>query len=237
MVYYLVRLLRAISSVGQSWRLITAWSRVQVLDGPPIKNAPAYGRGTFYSKGHPGLEQPVRRQSSGLSDRARVSRGWPTNKNAPAYGRGTFYSKGHPGLEQRIAHHNKESPGFWLGEFFCASVRGIAAQATAAFCGVVGAAYTPPASSRATAHFPRAACRPPLHPTRKPAPLRNATAGPRHPPYGYPDICVRLQGGVLTPPQESADFLAISYSFFSKSSCILVAKCYNYKRRFVIFSP
>ena len=26
--------MRAISSVGQSWRLITAWSRVQVLAGP-----------------------------------------------------------------------------------------------------------------------------------------------------------------------------------------------------------
>ena len=30
--------MRAISSVGQSWRLITAWSRVQVLAGPPKKH-------------------------------------------------------------------------------------------------------------------------------------------------------------------------------------------------------
>ena len=29
---------RASSSVGQSWRLITAWSRVQVLAGPPKKH-------------------------------------------------------------------------------------------------------------------------------------------------------------------------------------------------------
>ena len=31
--------MRAISSVGQSWRLITAWSRVQVLDGLFIKKS------------------------------------------------------------------------------------------------------------------------------------------------------------------------------------------------------
>ena len=30
--------LRASSSAGQSWRLITAWSRVQVLPGPPKKH-------------------------------------------------------------------------------------------------------------------------------------------------------------------------------------------------------
>src|SRR5699024_328380 len=30
---------RASSSVGQSWRLITAWSRVQVLAGPPTQTA------------------------------------------------------------------------------------------------------------------------------------------------------------------------------------------------------
>ena len=30
--------MRASSSVGQSWRLITAWSRVQVLAGPPKKH-------------------------------------------------------------------------------------------------------------------------------------------------------------------------------------------------------
>ena len=32
--------LRASSSAGQSWRLITAWSRVQVLPGPPNKKNP-----------------------------------------------------------------------------------------------------------------------------------------------------------------------------------------------------
>ena len=31
--------MRASSSVGQSWRLITAWSRVQVLAGPPQKSS------------------------------------------------------------------------------------------------------------------------------------------------------------------------------------------------------
>ena len=30
--------IRASSSAGQSWRLITAWSRVQVLPGPPKKH-------------------------------------------------------------------------------------------------------------------------------------------------------------------------------------------------------
>ena len=39
LLYLLVRpvnrAMGASSSVGQSWRLITAWSRVQVLDGPP----------------------------------------------------------------------------------------------------------------------------------------------------------------------------------------------------------
>ena len=45
--YNIKYVLRAISSVGQSWRLITAWSRVQVLDGPPKKECPLYG-GTFF---------------------------------------------------------------------------------------------------------------------------------------------------------------------------------------------
>ena len=40
--------MRAISSVGQSWRLITAWSRVQVLDGPPYSS---YSNPILYEKG------------------------------------------------------------------------------------------------------------------------------------------------------------------------------------------
>lgn len=40
--------MRAISSVGQSWRLITAWSRVQVLDGPPYSS---YSNLILYEKG------------------------------------------------------------------------------------------------------------------------------------------------------------------------------------------
>ena len=39
--------LRASSSVGQSWRLITAWSRVQVLAGPLKTKRPAYPAGRF----------------------------------------------------------------------------------------------------------------------------------------------------------------------------------------------
>ena len=35
--------MRAISSVGQSWRLITAWSRVQVLAGPYNKKGTRMG--------------------------------------------------------------------------------------------------------------------------------------------------------------------------------------------------
>ena len=62
--------MRAISSVGQSWRLITAWSRVQVLDGPPKKSFCRKVE-AFFIKGHPGLERTAERergneQSSGL---------------------------------------------------------------------------------------------------------------------------------------------------------------------------
>ena len=42
--------MRAISSVGQSWRLITAWSRVQVLDGPPKKCFCRKVEAFFYKK-------------------------------------------------------------------------------------------------------------------------------------------------------------------------------------------
>ena len=40
---------RASSSVGQSWRLITAWSRVQVLPGPPKQSAPPGSGGALFA--------------------------------------------------------------------------------------------------------------------------------------------------------------------------------------------
>ena len=48
--------IRASSSAGQSWRLITAWSRVQVLPGPYEKKTPI--RVSFFRiSGRAGLEQ------------------------------------------------------------------------------------------------------------------------------------------------------------------------------------
>ena len=52
LLYLLVRpanrAMGASSSVGQSWRLITAWSRVQVLAGPPYSS---YSNPILYEKG------------------------------------------------------------------------------------------------------------------------------------------------------------------------------------------
>ena len=46
-------IMRASSSVGQSWRLITAWSRVQILPGPPKKDAQTLVCASFFIfRGH-----------------------------------------------------------------------------------------------------------------------------------------------------------------------------------------
>ena len=95
-------------------------------------------------------------------------------------------------------------------------MRGTRARYRAAWEIPVGSKFTPPVSAGGFFFYPhlrtipRAACRPPLHPARKPAPPHHATAGPRHPPYGYPGIYVRLQGGVLTPPQKITAFCEIA---------------------------
>ena len=85
--------------------------------------------------------------------------------------------------------------------------------------------------------FPRAACRPPLHPPQKPTIPAQRHGGAKAPALRVTGNLRLLVGWGLDPTAGKRRFLAISDSFFSKSSCILVAKCYNYKRRFVIFFP
>ena len=58
----------ASSSVGQSWRLITAWSRVQVLAGPPYSS---YSNPILYEKGFGYvfcLQQILRKEKAPLKE-------------------------------------------------------------------------------------------------------------------------------------------------------------------------
>ena len=85
-----------------------------------------------------------------------------------------------------------------------------------AFCGFVGAAYTPPGSIPATAHFPRAACRPPLHPTRKPATPAQRHGGAKAPALRVTGNLRLLVGWGLDPTAGKRRFFGNFRQFFLK---------------------